>query len=217
MTNFYMNKRAVIIIISLIIILGLLFSQKQKVSQETKLTESNKIEKKENVMLKPIGHIDLSKTYRAILKTSKGDIVIELNTAQTPNTVYNFVSLARDNFYDKTKFHRIIEGFMIQGGDPKGDGTGGPGYKFEDEPFAGDYVKGAVAMANAGPDTNGSQFFIMHEDYDLPKNYVIFGQVIEGMDVVDAIATSEVKPSPMGESSVPVEPTIVESVEIIEE
>ena len=105
---------------------------------------------------------------------------------------------------------------MIQGGDPKGDGTGGPGYKFADEPFEGEYTRGTIAMANAGPNTNGSQFFIMHKDYDLPKNYVIFGKVSKGMEVVDKIAEAPVKQNSMGENSTPVNPVSINSVEIIE-
>jgi len=103
---------------------------------------------------------------------------------------------------------------MIQGGDPKGDGTGGPGYTFADEPFAGDYNRGTVAMANAGPNTNGSQFFIMHQNYPLPKNYVIFGQVVKGMEVVDKIATAPTESG--GENSKPINPVKVTSVEIVE-
>lgn len=103
---------------------------------------------------------------------------------------------------------------MIQGGDPNGTGTGGPGYTFDDEPFTGEYTRGTLAMANAGPDTNGSQFFIMHADVPLPKNYVIFGHVTKGMDVVDKIATAATKPE--GEGSTPVNPTVVSTIEIIE-
>src|SRR3989338_9693354 len=103
---------------------------------------------------------------------------------------------------------------MIQGGDPKGDGTGGPGYKFADEPFTGEYTRGTIAMANSGPNTNGSQFFIMHADNPLPKNYVIFGKVISGMETVDTIAESPVQPSLSGESSYPLTPVKILSVEI---
>ena len=106
---------------------------------------------------------------------------------------------------------------MIQGGDPKGDGTGGPGYKFDDESFEGEYSRGIVAMANSGPNTNGSQFFIMHKDYDLPKNYVIFGKVSEGIEVVDKIAEAEVTANEMGEESVPVEPVFIQAMKIVEE
>ena len=165
---------------------------------------------------RPTMQIDTTKQYQAILHTDKGDITIDLNAAQTPITVNNFVVLARKNFYNNTIFHRAIKGFMIQGGDPKGDGTGGPGYKFDDEPFTGEYTRGTVAMANAGPNTNGSQFFIMHADYGLQKLYVIFGKVTKGMEVVDAIATSPVKPSFSGEMSSPVTPTVVKSVDILE-
>ncbi|OGK14070.1 peptidylprolyl isomerase [Candidatus Roizmanbacteria bacterium RIFCSPLOWO2_01_FULL_38_12] len=162
--------------------------------------------------------IDKDVFYTAILKTDEGDITIDLFADKTPITVNNFVSLARKSFYDGTTFHRVIKGFMIQGGDPSGDGTGGPGYKFEDEDFEGEYVRGTVAMANSGPDTNGSQFFIVHEDSkSLPKNYTIFGEVSEGMDVVDAIAEGEVEESASGEMSKPVDTVRLKSVEIIEE
>jgi len=104
---------------------------------------------------------------------------------------------------------------MIQGGDPKGDGTGGPGYQFADESFEGEYTRGTVAMANTGPNTNGSQFFIMHQDYDLPKNYVIFGKVTEGLNVVDKIAEASVSANQFGEMSKPVTPIKIFSVEIV--
>lgn len=157
------------------------------------------------------------KSLTATLHTDKGDIVIALNSNATPKTVENFMNLARKGYYDGTIFHRTIKGFMIQGGDPKGDGTGGPGYTFDDEPFEGAYTRGTVAMANAGPNTNGSQFFILHANYPLPKNYVIFGKVINGMDVVDQIATAPTTFSPSGESSKPVTPVKVKSVEIEED
>jgi len=165
----------------------------------------------------PAMQINKTKKYQAVLKTSVGDITISLNAGQTPITVNNFVVLAKRGFYNKTIFHRVINGFMIQGGDPKGDGTGGPGYKFADEPFTGDYTRGTVAMANAGPNTNGSQFFIMQRTNPLPKKYVIFGKVIKGMDVVDRIAEAPVKINPASdEQSTPVNPVVVRSVEIIE-
>lgn len=155
-------------------------------------------------------------SYTAILHTTKGDITIELSKDQTPKTVENFVTLAQKDFYNGTIFHRVLKGFMIQGGCPEGTGRGGPGYQFDDEPFEGEYNRGTVAMANAGPNTNGSQFFIMHADYPLPKNYTIFGQVTDGIEIVDAIAEADVQMSPMGEPSVPVEPVTVERVEVIE-
>ncbi|PIR43867.1 peptidylprolyl isomerase [candidate division WWE3 bacterium CG10_big_fil_rev_8_21_14_0_10_32_10] len=161
--------------------------------------------------------IDTTKNYFAVLQTDKGAIKIDLFENKTSITVNNFVYLANNNFYNNTIFHRVIKDFMIQGGDPTGTGAGGPGYQFDDEPFDGEYKKGTVAMANAGPNTNGSQFFIMHGNTPLPKNYVIFGNVVEGLDVVDKIAQSSVEMSPSGEMSKPVEPTVIESVEITEE
>ncbi|HSK06540.1 MAG TPA: peptidylprolyl isomerase [Acidimicrobiia bacterium] len=135
--------------------------------------------------------IDLDKSYTATLDTTHGEIVIELDPERSPLTVNNFVFLARDGYYDGVIFHRVIENFMIQGGDPTGTGTGGPGYKFRDEiEGTGDYSRGTVAMANAGPNTNGSQFFICHADTGLPHSYTIFGRVTSGMEVVDSIATT---------------------------
>jgi len=154
--------------------------------------------------------------YTAVLHTSKGDITIKLNEDQTPKTVENFVTLAKKDFYNGTIFHRVIKDFMIQGGCPDGNGMGGPGYKFDDESFEGEYARGTVAMANSGPNTNGSQFFIMHADVALPKSYIIFGKVTDGLDIVDVIAESKVEMSMTGEPSVPVEPTKVDSVEIME-
>ena len=165
-------------------------------------------------MNKPEMQIDVNKSYSALLQTSAGDIEIALNAKETPITVNNFVYLSKAGFYDDTIFHRVIRGFMIQGGDPEGTGRGGPGYRFEDEFFSGDYTRGTVAMANAGPDTNGSQFFIMHADYGLPSDYVIFGSVTKGLEVVDKIATTETLDS--GEGSTPVKPVTVDSVTIVE-
>ncbi len=123
------------------------------------------------------------------LTTTKGDIVFKLYDDTAPKTVSNFVYLASGGYYDGLIFHRVIKGFMIQGGDPTGTGSGGPGYKFADElADKRTYTRGIVAMANAGPNTNGSQFFIMHKDVPLPHSYSIFGEVTSGMDVVDAIA-----------------------------
>ena len=135
--------------------------------------------------------IDLDKGYTATLDTNHGEIVIELDPARSPQTVNNFVFLARDGYYDGVTFHRVIENFMIQGGDPTGTGSGGPGYKFRDEiEGPGTYSRGTVAMANAGPNTNGSQFFICHSDVGLPHSYTIFGAVSSGMEAVDSIATT---------------------------
>lgn len=140
--------------------------------------------------------IDLDRSYRAHLDTSHGDIEIELMADRSPLAVNNFVFLARDGYYDGVIFHRVIQGFMIQGGDPTGTGRGGPGYRFRDELEGdGSYSRGTVAMANAGPNTNGSQFFICHTDVGLPHQYTIFGQVTSGMDTVDSIATAGTDPS----------------------
>jgi len=160
---------------------------------------------------KPDMMIDLNKTYQVTLNTDQGSIMIELDTQNTPITSNNFVYLANQGFYNNTIFHRVIDGFMIQGGDPRGDGTGGPGYRFEDEDFVGEYERGTVAMANSGPNTNGSQFFIMHEDYQLPKNYVIFGKVVEGMEIVDTIATAPTEMNLSGEKSRPINPVVIKS------
>lgn len=136
--------------------------------------------------------IDLDGDYTAVLHTTLGDVTVAFLPAEAPLAVNNFLFLAGNGFYDDVIFHRIIPGFMIQGGDPGGTGRGGPGYRFRDElEGSGEYARGTVAMANAGPNTNGSQFFIMHADYGLPHNYTIFGRVTEGMDVVDAIAALE--------------------------
>ncbi len=183
-------------------------------SQQTQ--EEKKVPSFKRYQSAPEMVIDQRKDYSAVLKTSKGDILVDLFEKETPVTVNNFVFLAKDKFYDGTKFHRVIKGFMIQGGDPLGNGTGGPGYKFKDEPISKDYKKGILAMANSGPNTNGSQFFIMHADYPLPKNYVIFGQVTTGLEVVDAVANVPVKMSPSGEKSSPTEDVLVTAVEVVE-
>ncbi|MCX6762894.1 MAG: peptidylprolyl isomerase [Candidatus Moranbacteria bacterium] len=165
---------------------------------------------------KPAMQIDQNKKYSAVVKTGEGDISIDFSMKKTPITVNNFIALARENFYSGLVFHRVMKGFMIQGGDPNGDGSGGPGYKFEDERLEGKYTRGTVAMANSGPNSNGSQFFIVQEDYDLPNKYVIFGHVSKGMDTVDKIANAETVDNGAGEKSKPVSPVKIKSVEIIE-
>jgi peptidyl-prolyl cis-trans isomerase B (cyclophilin B) len=138
--------------------------------------------------------IDTTATYRVTITTDKGTIVANLDAAIAPITVNNFVHLATTGFYDGLTFHRVEPGFVIQGGCPEGSGRGGPGWRFPDEPVQGEYTRGAFAMANAGPDTNGSQFFVCLTDLAgrLPKNYNLFGQVIEGLEVVDAIRVGDV-------------------------
>ena len=133
--------------------------------------------------------IDLDGEYGATLHTNQGDITVSFEPASAPQAVNNFLFLAGQGFYDDCIFHRVIDGFMIQGGDPTGTGRGGPGYTFRDElEGQGEYSRGTLAMANAGPNTNGSQFFICHADTNLPHSYTIFGRVTDGIDVVDSIA-----------------------------
>ena len=157
--------------------------------------------------------IDPERRYTATMTTSKGTIVIELDPVAAPRTVNSFVFLARENFYDGVTFHRVIPGFVLQGGDPEGTGRGGPGYRFPDElPKAGRYQVGSLAMANAGPDTNGSQFFIISgpDGVALPPQYSLFGAVVKGGDVVaaiDAVGTRSGNPS---------ERVVIESVTIEE-
>lgn len=157
--------------------------------------------------------IDPEASYSAVINTSAGAITVELLTGDAPATVNNFVFLAREGFYDGVIFHRTIPGFMIQGGDPTGTGGGGPGYRFADETVQRPYTRGVMAMANSGPNTNGSQFFLMHADYPLPPAYTIFGQAVSGLETIDAIATAPTKPG--GEGSSPVTPAVIQSVEIM--
>jgi cyclophilin family peptidyl-prolyl cis-trans isomerase len=153
--------------------------------------------------------IDPSKKYSATIVTSAGTVTAELFASEVPQTVNNFVFLANDHFYDGVIFHRVIKGFMIQGGDPTGTGRGGPGYRFNDEPVKRPYLRGTLAMANAGPNTNGSQFFIMHQDYRLPPNYTIFGKLTNGQDIVDTIATAKI-----GADDRPAVPVQIQSITI---
>ena len=157
--------------------------------------------------------IDAARRYTATITTDLGDIVVELFADRAPKTVNNFVFLARWHYYDGIVFHRIIPGFMCQGGDPEGSGRGGPGYRFEDElPMPGRYEIGSLAMANAGPNTNGSQFFIVSgpDGVGLPPQYSLFGKVVRGLDVVKAIE------SVGSRSGAPSEPVVIESVTIVE-
>ena len=143
----------------------------------------------------PAMTIDPSKKFTVTFDTSRGEIVCELFAKDAPATVNNFVFLAREGFYDGTKFHRVIADFMIQGGDPEGTGRGGPGYRFKDEVGAGKprHKRGSLSMANAGPNTNGSQFFITHIATDwLDGKHTVFGQVKTGLEVVDAVKQGDV-------------------------
>jgi cyclophilin family peptidyl-prolyl cis-trans isomerase len=157
----------------------------------------------------------------ATITTEKGDIEVDLFTTDAPKAAGNFVDLAKKGYYDDVVFHRVIPGFVAQVGDGQHGkksslnagrvGTGGPGYTFEDEPVKGDYVRGALAMANAGPNTNGSQFFICHQDLTgrLPKNYTLFGQVTKGMNVVD-----EIVGAPRNSKDLPDEPVAITGIAI---
>ncbi len=164
--------------------------------------------------------IDPAADYTAVIATDAGDITLQLHAAEAPNTVNNLVNLAQDDYFDGIIFHRVIDGFVIQGGDPTGTGMGGPGYRIDDElelaqqiaEEHGGYPRGTLAMANSGPNTNGSQFFIVQgEVVPLEPNFTIFGEVVDGMDVVDAIATAET-----GEFDRPVDPVAIQTVEIVE-
>lgn len=226
-----MNKQTAIILSGTVAIAAIIFAvaSNQKNQEEARETEINsKQEIRENASVEandadntssaaPALDSEYQKIMNATMKTSLGEIKIELYGDKTPITAGNFAKLAEAGFYDGVKFHRVISGFMIQGGDPltKDDaqkelwGTGGPGYKFNDEPFEGQYARGTIAMANSGPNTNGSQFFIMHADYPLPPQYVIFGKVLEGMEAVDAIAALETDAR-----DCPLNPPVIESINI---
>jgi len=168
----------------------------------------------------PAMTIDKSKKYIATIVTNKGTMKAELYADTAPISVNNFVFLANDHFYDNVIFHRIVKGFVIQGGDPTGLGTGGPGYKFADEPtsFTRSYEKGTLAMANSGANTNGSQFFICLDNLTasnkLPKMYNIFGKVTDGLDVVDKIAATPTAKGASGENSTPTERVFMQTVTV---
>ena len=162
----------------------------------------------------PAMGIDPNKRYTATLDTSLGEIVIALDAVKAPKTVNNFVFLALHHYYDGVIFHRIINGFMCQGGDPTGTGRGGPGYRFEDElPKGGQYQVGSVAMANAGPNTNGSQFFLIsgNDGVRLPPQYSLFGQIVKGLDVLESMHSVRT-----GAGDRPVEDVVINSVAITE-
>jgi len=189
------------------------FDNNLEIENTEKETEMNEDKVYKSV---PEMNIDLNKKYTAVMKTNMGDISIEFFTNDAPLTVNNFINLSKDGYYNEVIFHRVISGFMIQGGDPSGTGHGEmgkyPGYKFEDElNNKQPYEKGILAMANAGPNTNGSQFFIMHVDYPLPYQYTIFGKVTDGLDIVDKIASVET-----AEGDRPVSDVVIESIEIKE-
>ena len=209
-------KKFLILSMLLFIFCGEDASEETPVEATIESTEEIEMTYDKTYSAPPAMNIDEKGNYSAVIETSLGSIEIELFTDIAPITVNNFVNLSNDGYYDDVIFHRVIKGFMIQGGDPSGTGHGEmgkyPGYEFQDElnnPMQ--YEKGIVAMANRGPNTNGSQFFIMHVDYPLPYDYTIFGKVSNGIDVVDAIANVQT-----GDMDKPVDDVVIKSVDIKE-
>jgi len=209
-------KKFLILSMLLFIFCGEDASEETTVEATIETTEEIEMTYDKTYSAPPAMNIDVKGNYSAVIETSLGSIEIELFTDIAPITVNNFVNLSNDGYYDNVIFHRVIKGFMIQGGDPSGTGHGEmgkyPGYEFQDElnnPMQ--YEKGIVAMANRGPNTNGSQFFIMHVDYPLPYDYTIFGKVSNGIDVVDAIANVQT-----GDMDKPVDDVVINSVDIKE-
>ncbi|MBU4453241.1 peptidylprolyl isomerase [Patescibacteria group bacterium] len=198
---------SIIALIIIFVIIGAVYDLNQEPKVDESITD-------ESITREPMTDEQISYSFPGVLsadqienkivriQTAKGEIVIELFPDTAPKTVSNFVYLANQGYYDGLTFHRREEGFVIQGGDPNGNGTGGPGYKFEDELDDNyQYDRGIVAMANSGTNTNGSQFFVMLDNVPLPKLYSIFGRVIEGMDVVDQIAIGDVMTKVMVEDA----------------
>lgn len=181
-----------LLVLAVLVTVGAGCAEQEVLTQESDSSDSQVTEQS---MYTFPGVLEASQIENKIVRvqTEKGEIVFELFADTAPKTVSNFVYLAEQGYFDGLTFHRRVEDFVIQGGDPNGTGTGGPGYKFEDElNDEYQYDRGIVAMANSGPNTNGSQFFIMLADNPLPKLYSIFGRVLEGMEVVDQIAIGDV-------------------------
>lgn len=190
MQNRNTQIQIVVVLIAIVVVTGLIFNKRAPEAPAQSPVISTEASQETTII-----NTDPNTMNTVTLETNKGIIVFETFAADAPKAVNNFVTLAKKGFYDNLTFHRVIKGFMIQGGDPIGNGTGGPGYTFEDElnpntpSYKLGYQKGIVAMANAGPNTNGSQFFIMLENVPLPHNYTIFGRVISGQEVVDSIGS----------------------------
>lgn len=184
--NVILTIGAIIVIATVILTLGLIGVIKMPTGDANNTPDVNNLKSPIPIV------IDMNKKYTATIKTAKGDIVLELYAKDAPVTVNNFVSLAKKGFYNGLTFHRVIPGFMAQGGDPNGDGTGGPGYKFQDEISQRTHVTGALSMANAGPNTNGSQFFICYAPQPhLNGKHTVFGQCTAGMDVLTKLVSGD--------------------------
>lgn len=222
-----MNEKLIFIlpIAGIVVALALLFNYNltkveepkdsvAKMLKDSNSNVNNSASQGNTKMNAPEMQIDINKKYQAKFSTNYGDFTITLYAKETPITVNNFVTLARNKFYDGLIFHRVIADFMIQGGDPKGSGTGGPGYSFQDETSPKKLVKGSLAMANAGPNTNGSQFFIVtaSETPWLDGRHTNFGEVTSGLDVVEKIGQVET-----GANDKPTKDVIINSIQIIEE
>ncbi len=199
-----------VFIIGIVLAVWLLYP---KSNQQAQVQESAEVNKSPN------SSEQKKSMHTVTLETSKGTIVFETFDADAPKTVKNFITLTEKGFYNGLTFHRVIPNFMIQGGDPNGNGTGGPGYKFEDElnpatqSYKEGYKRGVVAMANSGPNTNGSQFFIIHKDYPLPNNYTIFGKVVSGLEVIDAIESVRTDSSDRPMEPVTIKKASVQTIE----
>ncbi len=220
-----MNSKYITVLVALIIITGAWFMFDRKAepvitthdAYSTTADATSVVASSTTSVTSTTHSSSTSSMHTITIETSKGNIVFETYTNDAPKTSENFVTLANKGFYNGVIFHRVISGFMIQGGDPTGTGMGGPGYKFADElnpeteSYKKGYVRGTVAMANSGPNTNGSQFFIMHKDTPLPNAYTIFGHVISGMDVVDAIAAVQVN-----DADRPIQDVVIKKVTVAE-
>jgi cyclophilin family peptidyl-prolyl cis-trans isomerase len=191
------SRYSIMLVVLLIVVSQLFGCTSDSQPSESPTTPETQVENPDNNSGEPPMTIDVNKTYIATLTTEKGVIKIELFAKDAPKTVNNFVYLARKGFYDNTTFHRVIPGFMAQGGDPTGTGSGGPGYKFEDEINDHKHTTGVISMANSGPNTNGSQFFITYAPQPhLDGKHTVFGKVIEGMDVLNRLTPRDPTESP---------------------
>jgi len=214
-----MNKKMILLLLAIIVLVVVIVFIATAVTQKNSLSDNSaqlpQTQNETTQQKSETTQTTKNNMHIITIKTNLGSISFETYDADAPLTVKNFITLAEKGFYDNVIFHRIIKGFMIQGGDPTGTGTGGPGYSFKDElnseteSYKEGYKRGVVAMANAGPNTNGSQFFIMLQDTPLPHNYTIFGKITAGQDVVDAIGNLKTDSSDR-----PLDPPVIESVSV---